>query len=603
MIGATWAPERADDQKSTASEGQRRATWTVERATYVALALIGVVARLAALGRFPLLEAEADTALAAWRTVQGSAWRPQLYVPLLYNLDLVFFFLTQASDAVVRLLPALVGSALVGLPYLLRDLLGRRGALAVAAILAFSPTWLHYSRTADGTLLGWVAGAALLLCLYRLATPQTSDESAVPEGDDDCHGARRRYARAAAIAAGLGLTAGATFYSTLALLLTGALVWFLATRRSDEERTAPWLAIARRLSREDGLVFLGLFLFVGGGFLANLGGIGVSISQAGEWVRQLAPSASGLNAWSQLRTLLSYEPITVALAAVGLIAGLSRRQRIDRVLLAWFVYALLLSVLLGHRHPMWLPDVLLPLLLLAGRGFEFLWQKLADGAQPLDFVATLVLLSLVVFGLIEIANYIQNAQEKFVGYARIGWGIAIMLWGVYWYIGRGRGAWRALALLVLTVMVGYSVRVSTAVAYQTARNPRESLVYQPTSIQMLSFTDEVHALSSRKAVDPLELDIDYVSAVDPWVGWYLRDMRNLRLVDGIEPGTTREALITLPRPEGDWPAGYVGQRFRWRETFPSQSLTDRQQLRWILYRDAVGTEQASELELWVRIAE
>lgn len=602
MTGATWAPERADNQEPSAFEGQHATMWTVENAAYVGLALVGVIARLAALGRFPLLESEADTALAAWRTVQGSPWRPSLYVPLLYDLDLVLFFLTRASDAVVRLLPALVGAALVGLPFLLRDLLGRRGALAVAAILTFSPTWLHYSRTADGTLLGWAAGAALLLCLYRLATAPTIEGAPDAVGNDGCDG-RRRYARGAAIAAGLGLTTGATFYSALALLLVGSLVWYLATLRSDQKRAAPWAAILPRLNREDGLVFLGLFLLLGSGLLANLGGIGVSISQAGEWVRQLAPSSSGLTAWAQLRALLSYEPITVTLAAVGLIVGFIRRQRIDRLLLAWFVYALLLTVLLGHRHPMWLPDVLLPLLLLAGRGFEFLWQELADDAQPLDLVATLVLLSLMVFGLIEIANYIQNAQDKFVGYARIGWGIAIILWGAYWYIGRGRGAWRALALLVLTLAVGYSVRVSTAVAYQTARDPRESLVYQPTSIQMLTFADSVSELSSRMATDPLELEIDYTRALDPWVGWYLRDMRNLRLVDGIEPGTMREALVTLPRAEGSWPAGYVGQRFRWQESFPSQSLTDRQQLRWIMYRDPVGTEQASEVELWVRIAE
>ncbi len=66
----------------------------------------------------------------------------------------------QSGDAIVRFLPACLGIVLVGLPLLLRQQLGRWGALAASAMIAISPSLVHLSRFAreDMFMLVWTFG-------------------------------------------------------------------------------------------------------------------------------------------------------------------------------------------------------------------------------------------------------------------------------------------------------------------------------------------------------------------------------------------------------------------------------------------------------------
>ena len=111
---------------------------------YGVIVIVALAVRLAGLDQWPLTEVEANTALAAWRTVQGSTWRPAYYLPLLYDVYLVLFWFTLATDAATRILPALVGAGLVLLPYCARDLLGRKAALVAALLLALGPSWVYF---------------------------------------------------------------------------------------------------------------------------------------------------------------------------------------------------------------------------------------------------------------------------------------------------------------------------------------------------------------------------------------------------------------------------------------------------------------------------
>ena len=126
-------------------------------------------------------------------------------------------------------------------------------------------------------------------------------------------------------------------------------------------------------------VVAGVFTFFASGFIVNLGGIGTSIGLAGHWVEGLAPDSSGLPWFYYPRTLGIYEFLTIALATVGAVRGLCQRSTLDAFLITWALFALLLGMLLGHREPVWMVDALLPLLLLAARGFEQVWDRLAGG--------------------------------------------------------------------------------------------------------------------------------------------------------------------------------------------------------------------------------
>ncbi len=560
---------------------------TVETAAYIAIALAALLVRLAALGRWPLLNEELQTALAAWRGVQGDAWRPAFYVPLLYDVQLLLFGLTRAGDGAARLLPALAGTGLVILPWAARDLLGRRGALCAALLLALAPTWVFLSRTADGAILAAACGAVLLLAGWRHA-----------------HDRRPWQLTAGAVALATGLTAGPQFYTYL-LVAVGCAVylWQRARTGTDENRSEDdALPVGWSLWRAPALQAVGLFVFLATGYLTNVGGIGASVGLLGRWLANLAPGYSGLSWLAYPRMLWGYEFLTLALAAVGLGVGLYQRERIDAALGIWVALALVLGTVLGHRQPGWALDALLPLVLLAARGLEQLWGLLMPDATRTDLVALVAATPFLVFAFLQVASYTHTGEEPYLQYALITVGILALGWCAYWIWGDGVAALRVGAGLVLLVMLVFSTRVTTAVAYQTARDPREGLVYKPTSVQVRDLLDLVAQTSSRQSGDPRMIDLRYDPSLEPWLAWYLRDYPKASVASIDFGAAPREALITPLLSDQDWPAGYAGQRFRLIEEFPAQPLTRRERLLWRVYREPVGAIKPTEVVFWLQLA-
>jgi uncharacterized protein (TIGR03663 family) len=84
----------------------------------------------------------------AWNlfTGQGYAYDPVYHGPLQFPVTAAFFYLFGDSEFTGRLSAALLGTALIGLPYFLRDYMGRAAALVSAAIIAISPEFVYDSR-------------------------------------------------------------------------------------------------------------------------------------------------------------------------------------------------------------------------------------------------------------------------------------------------------------------------------------------------------------------------------------------------------------------------------------------------------------------------
>ena len=540
---------------------------TVEVALYGLLVLAALAARLAGLGRWPLLESEANTALAAWRAAWGLSWQPDYYSPLIFDLTLLLAALTRASDAAVRLLPALVGAGLVALPYFARDILGRQGALLAALLLAFAPTWFYFSRTADGPILTTAASALILLAIQRYGGSQSP-----------------QHLRLAVVALALGLAAGPGLYT---FLLAGAL-WILLR----------WRAMA---TRGNLLLGTGVFILGATGLLLNLGGLGAAVGLAGHWARSLAPASSGLPWSAYPLTLVTYESLTLALALVGSIWGVARREALDQFLSFWVGLALLLGILLGHREPLWLVDVLLPLFILAARGFQRLWDRLAPGAQPLDALLILATLAFVALGFLRLAAFSQTGQPPYLAQSRVVFGALILIWAFYGIWGQRDVALRVAVVAFVVSAAVITVRATSALAYQTGRDPRERMVFQPSSVAIRDLEALVTKLSSEQTGDPHTLDITYDPDLDPLLGWYLRDYPQARPVAGSAKRPQTTALITRALEKSAWPQGYAGQRFRWQEVRVEQKLSLREQLRWLFYRYPVGEDKSAEVHIWVRL--
>ncbi|MHB1295789.1 MAG: hypothetical protein ACYC4R_12425 [Anaerolineae bacterium] len=565
-------------QPAIATGAPTRARWaTVEVALYGAILVLAAILRLAALGRWPLLNVEAETAVAAWRAARGLPAQSGSYIPLLYNANLLCFWLTWATDFSVRVLPVLAGSALVALPYLARSVLGRVGALAAALLLALAPSWVYFSRTADGAILAAAAGAFALTAWHR---HRSSGSPAA--------------LRVAVVALAVGLTAGAGFYTTLAAFLLG---WLLLgpMRRMDGE-PAPWIPLSAR-----GLWALGVgvFLVTASGFLMNLGGIGAALQLASDWAQALLSKGSGLPAWNLPLLVLGYEPLTLGLAVVGAVVGWRRGAGVTRLALLWAALALFLGVVLGQREPVWLLNVLLPLVILAAQGAQWLWDRLTPGVTLLDGIALLAGLALGALGLLQLAAYSQTADQTYLIQAGLAWIMLLIAWAAFSIWLRGGTGPRVGVALLLVAAVVVTVRATTAVAYQTGRDPRERLVFAPTSVQVRDLEALAEQISSRQVGDPRLLDVDYEEALEPLAAWHLRDYSQARAVSAIDAGLGRTALLAAVRAEADWPAGYVAQRFRWREYWPAQYLSLPERIRWFLYRYPSGMVAADEVQFWV----
>ncbi|MCS7207545.1 MAG: TIGR03663 family protein [Dehalococcoidia bacterium] len=147
--------------------------WTLPLAWEVVLPLglmgIALVMRLWDLGSRALHHDESLHAVYSWYLATGKGYRhdPMMHGPFQFHANALLFFLFGDSDFTARLLYALFGTALVGLPWLLRPQLGTAGALCASAFLAFSPTLLYFSRFARNDILMAVWAVLLIWCTWR----------------------------------------------------------------------------------------------------------------------------------------------------------------------------------------------------------------------------------------------------------------------------------------------------------------------------------------------------------------------------------------------------------------------------------------------------
>jgi len=108
--------------------------------------MVALGLRLWDLGARPIHYDESLHAFYSWQLFTGDGFRhePWIHGPLQFFLNSAVFGIFWDSDYTVRLSYALFGAALVGLPYFLRDYLGRPAALIAAVMLALSPALPYF---------------------------------------------------------------------------------------------------------------------------------------------------------------------------------------------------------------------------------------------------------------------------------------------------------------------------------------------------------------------------------------------------------------------------------------------------------------------------
>ncbi len=133
------------------------------------LVIVALALRLFELGDRPFHHDESQDAYFSWIFLeQGDyEYNPLLHGPLRFYLTAAMYGLFGDSDFTARLAPALMGTLMVPLPYLLREQIGRVGAFAAALLLAFGPSYLYFSRFAREDIYFAAISFALLVVTFR----------------------------------------------------------------------------------------------------------------------------------------------------------------------------------------------------------------------------------------------------------------------------------------------------------------------------------------------------------------------------------------------------------------------------------------------------
>ncbi|MDP2947984.1 MAG: TIGR03663 family protein, partial [Chloroflexota bacterium] len=164
---STTALEPAASPLARLASLRLRLDWEV--ALYLAFILAGGALRFWDLGARALHHDESLHAQYAYYLYNGGGYEhmPMMHGPFQFFARAFSFLLFGVSDYTARIPDAFLGTALIGVPFLLRHRLGRVGALAAAGLIAFSPTMLYYSRFArnDMFIALWTLGLAV--CLWR----------------------------------------------------------------------------------------------------------------------------------------------------------------------------------------------------------------------------------------------------------------------------------------------------------------------------------------------------------------------------------------------------------------------------------------------------
>jgi hypothetical protein len=637
-------------ERSESEEGLRalvvasglRFSWlTLERAVYIGLALLALALRLANLGAHPLSGAEAEQTLAAWHIYQGDPVAPAGYSPLVATLNALSFFLLGGSAFAARLGPALLGVALVLLPYGLRRHLGREGALAAAALFAISPTAAYFSRSVNGDIGAAVGGLALAVGLFNwLDSLQESQDSPRPspvrsplpdpppsrgrqESQDSPRPSPISNLCLAAAGLVLLLTASPAAYSILVLLL-GFLLLAVAVGDKGYAVSAQegLAALRQRLMGwgNFGLALLVGFLSVATAFLFNMGGLTAAADLLTTWFLSFVPSALKPGAYPAVFLLTLYEPLILLAGLTGLAASLLRRRLIDLFLVWWFFGGIALNLLRSGRTNGAVLVPLIPLILLAGFALGKLWRSLREeGSWQKEGLLAVIGIIIGGYAYISLMTYtLSGGKALWLPVAAVG--LFLGLVALFWVWYEADSALRGTVLVAIILLGVFTINIGSRLNYTFAgvggggepvSSPYQPLIQAPAGEGIGDLMSTLKRISSWRAGDAYLLPIVADRRVGPVVEWQLRDFKNVTWVDSVEAWASTTPPNTLSGI-GDMPAilapapiqlsleeSYAGQDFAVRAFWSPAGLSGQALIRWIFLRVADTPVSYERVVLWV----
>ncbi len=575
--------------------------------TWIAFALLAALAlglRLYDLGSRAIHHDESLHAVYSWYLYIGRGYThdPMMHGPFLFHATALMYWLFGDSEVTARLPEALLGSAVVVLPFFLRHELGKVGAIAAGALLALGPTYVYFSRFAreDAT----VVFHTLLLVVGIWGWIRTR---------------RGPYLYAGSVGLALLFSNKEVSFMHAFIFTTFLVTAMLVERLRGGPRTITdgLAAISWRQWAGTAGLFLGISVVLYTTFFTNMDGlctalvsphIGSCATKLGAleyWLGQHEVARGGQPWFYYLMLITLYEILPLSLAWLAVAVSVRRLTAFVAFCVWWALLALLIYSWAGEKMPWLIVHPLLPLVLLAGVAVEFVSHHLRRpwgltsrqwGVVGLMALAGAAFVAWITLG--TPASAPVDAQAQVLRRVPLALVIAGLLSGAAWVardLRRGQVLGSAGALLGL-ILVLYTIRTGWQVNYKNGDNPVEMLVYVQSAPDVPFVVSELERLGNqlglRKDV-PILLDGGYTDTVAgqsvpheaiSWpFEWYLRDFkakqyfsRNLPADFSSGPYAAVLVMGTNLDPIKDQLTGYTGNKFKLNWWYPE----DYKQITW-----------------------
>ena len=327
-----------------------------ELVAYAVLTLAALAVRLYDLGDRPFHHDESQDAYFSWIFKEQGDYEydPLLHGPLRFYLTAAMYVLFGDSDFTARLAPALMGTLMVPLPYLLRGQIGRVGAFAAAVALAFGPSYLYFSRFAREDIYFAATSLALLVVTFRFLDQPRRHQPAL-------------IAALLAVAFAIKETTFITGFVGFTFLV-GALV----IRR--ELVLGPIKAVGLEAWGWALAAFLGVYTVLFTTFLTHPEGVQGLYTGLDYWLSQHEVGRGGEPWYFYLVLFFGEEWPALLLGAIGAVVVVRRPTLLGAFLIWAFLVSLVVYSWAGEKFSWLILHPLLPLLLLAGIAIQAIWS-------------------------------------------------------------------------------------------------------------------------------------------------------------------------------------------------------------------------------------
>lgn len=559
-------------------------SWVVIVAVVAGLGALAL--RLVDLDVWALAPSEARHAYDAFALYQGRPLEPgndlPETAPLFLLLQAFGFFLFGTTDAIARVMPALLGVAMVPIAWSLRPFIGRHAALGMCLLVALSPTLVYAARTGEPDILIAASALAVIAATLRIGLPGAGPSSV------------RRWCVLAGIALGCLIASGPAALTVLVGLTVGAVSDLLADRSGTGALRRGAAAIAgvsgTLASIVTGLVATLLVLFTR--LFSDIGAIAGLGYTFADWGR-LITTAPG-TAPTQLFVLASllYEPLAVlfAITAVYLTVDAALDTSDDRdvpvaltrwpLFGGWFATVFLLFSFSSGRSAEHAVHVALPLVLLGGMGLgrvlaRIEWRGALRGAGGLLALTYLgLLMALAAVGILgsridgDGSRGQAVSQTLFVSVLVLVPLLFAAFTLIRLEIRAGTGIQAViLALLVVGAVLGaYGLRSTIMLNYYNGDEGSELLAQRTATGAVRPLVDRLYRLSRdatltresvRDTTGGRSLNIALDERLEWPFRWYFREFPNLETYAAGTAAAANAEVVIAPTEEGMAEAGYT----------------------------------------------